>query len=44
MKGFFKFLLAMLTLGTVFFLGHYYGKETEKSKIPIFQEESESPE
>ena len=44
MKGFSKFLLAMLTLGTAFFLGQYYGKETEKSKIPIFQEDSESSE
>jgi hypothetical protein len=44
MKGFFKFLLAVLTLGAVFFLGHYLGKEKEKSKIPIFQEEPESHE
>ena len=44
MKGFFKFLLAVLTLGTVFFIGHYLGKEKEKSKIPIFQEEPESHE
>jgi hypothetical protein len=44
MKGFFKFLLAVLTLGTVFCLGHYLGKEKEKSKIPIFQEEPESHE
>lgn len=42
MKGFFKFLLAVLTLGSVFFLGLYLGKEKEKSKIPIFQEEPES--
>ena len=42
MKGFFKFLLAALTLGSVFFLGFYLGKEKEKSKIPIFQEEPES--
>lgn len=39
MKGFFKFMLAALTLGTVFFLGLYLGKEKERSKIPIFQEE-----
>jgi hypothetical protein len=44
MKGFFKFLLAVLTLGSVFFLGIYLGKEKEKSKIPIFQEEPESHE
>jgi hypothetical protein len=44
MKGFFKFLLAVLTLGTVFCLGQYLGKEKEKSKIPIFQEEPESHE
>ena len=44
MKGFFKFLLATLTLGSVFFLGLYLGKEKEKSKIPIFQEEPESHE
>ena len=44
MKGFFKFLLALLTLGTVFCLGHYLGTEKEKSKIPIFQEEPESHE
>jgi hypothetical protein len=42
MKGFFKFLLAVLTLGSVFFLGLYFGKEKEKSKIPIFREEPES--
>lgn len=41
MKGFFKFLLAALTLGAVFFFGHYLGKEKEKSKIPIFQEDPE---
>jgi len=28
----------------VFCLGHYLGKEKEKSKIPIFQEEPESHE
>jgi len=44
MKGFFKLLLAVLTLGAVFFLGNYLGKEKEKSKIPIFQEETESHE
>jgi hypothetical protein len=42
MKGFFKFVLATLTLGSVFFLGVHFGKEKEKSKIPIFQEEPES--
>jgi hypothetical protein len=42
MKGFFKFLLAALTLGAVFFLGLFLWKEKEKSKIPIFQEEPES--
>jgi hypothetical protein len=44
MKGFFKFLLAVVTLGAVFFLGLHLGKEKEKSKIPIFQEEPESHE
>jgi hypothetical protein len=44
MKGFFKFVLAVLTLGAVFCLGNYFGKEKEKSKIPIFQEEPESRE
>jgi len=44
MKGFFKFLLAALTLGGAFCLGLYLGKEKEKSKIPIFQEEPESHE
>ena len=44
MKGFFKFLLAVLTLGLVFFLGHYVGEQKEKSKIPIFQDEPESHE
>ncbi len=42
MKGFFKFLLALLTLGAVFFLGFSLGKEKEKAKIPKFQEEPES--
>ena len=42
MKGFFKFMLGVLTLGSVFFLGYSLGKEKEKSKIPKFQEESES--
>jgi hypothetical protein len=41
MKGFFKFLLALLTLGAAFYVGHHLGKEKEKSKIPIFQEEPE---
>ena len=44
MKGFFKFLLAVLTLGSVFFLGVHWGREKEKAKIPIFQEEPESHE
>ncbi len=44
MKGFFKFLLAVLTLGTAFCLGHYLGQQKEKSKIPIFQDEPESHE
>jgi hypothetical protein len=42
MKGFFKFLLALLTLGSMFFLGFSLGKEKEKAKIPKFQEEPES--
>ena len=42
MKGFFKFLLAFLTVGSVFFLGFSLGKEKEKAKIPKFQEEPES--
>lgn len=44
MKGFFKFLLALLTLGSVFVLGFSLGREKEKAKIPIFQEEPESRE
>ena len=44
MKGFFKFLLALLSLGSVFFLGYSLGKEKEKAKIPIFQEETEGHE
>jgi hypothetical protein len=42
MKGFFKFLLALLTLGSMFFLGFSLGKENEKAKIPKFQEEPDS--
>jgi len=42
MKGFFKFLLTLLTLGSVFFLGFNLGKEKERAKIPKFQEEPES--
>ncbi|MFO7732201.1 MAG: hypothetical protein R6X21_00965 [Candidatus Aminicenantes bacterium] len=41
MKGFFKFLLALLTLGSVFFVGFSLGRDKEKAKIPIFQEEPE---
>lgn len=44
MKGFFKFLLAILSLGSVFFLGFALGKEKEKAKIPIFQEGTEGQE
>ena len=44
MKGFFKFLLAVLTLGGAFILGQYVGKEKERSKIPIFQEEPDTHE
>jgi hypothetical protein len=44
MKGFFKFLLAVMTLGAAFCLGLHLGKEKEKSKIPIFQEEPEGHE
>ena len=43
-ESFFKFLLTVLTLGAVFFLGLYLGKEREKAKIPAFQEEAESRE
>jgi hypothetical protein len=42
MKGFFKFLLTLVTLGSIFFLGFSLGKEKEKAKIPKFQEEPES--
>jgi len=42
MKGFFKFVLAFLTLGSVFFLGFTFGKENEKAKIPKFQEETDN--
>lgn len=44
MKGFFKFLVAALTLGSVFFVGFSLGREKEKAKIPIFQEEPEGHE
>lgn len=44
MKGFFKFLLALSSLGAVFFLGFSLGREKEKAKIPIFQEEPEGHE
>lgn len=44
MKGFFRFLLAVLTLGAAFVLGLHLGKEKEKSKIPIFQEEPDQGE
>jgi hypothetical protein len=39
MKGFFKSLIALLSLASVFFLGFYLGKEKEKAKIPKFQDE-----
>ena len=39
MKNFFKSLLALLSLASVFFLGFYLGKEKEKAKIPKFQDE-----
>lgn len=42
MKGFFRFLLALVTLGSVFFLGFSLGKEKEKAKIPKFQDEVET--
>ena len=42
MKGFFKFLLAVLTLGGAFILGQYVGRETERSQIPIFQDGPDS--
>lgn len=42
MKGFFRFVLALLTLGSVFFLGFSLGKEKEKAKIPKFQDEAET--
>jgi hypothetical protein len=42
MKGCFKFLLALVTLGSIFFMGYSLGKEKEKAKIPKFQEEPES--
>jgi hypothetical protein len=41
MKGFFKFLLTLVTLGSVFLLGFQLGQEKEKAKIPKFQEEPE---
>lgn len=44
MKSFFKFLLALLTLGAAFLVGLHFGKEREKAKIPIFQEEAEGHE
>lgn len=44
MKGFFKFLLVLLTLGSVFFVGFSLGREKEKAKVPIFQEDPEGHE
>jgi len=41
MKGFFKSILALLSLASAFFLGFYLGKEKEKAKIPKFQDESD---
>ncbi len=42
MKGFFKFLFALMTLGAAFCLGLYLGGEKEKSKIPKFQDDPDS--
>jgi len=41
MKGLFRFLLAVVTLGGAFFLGLHLGREKEKAKIPKFQEDPE---
>ena len=42
MKGFFRFLMALVTLGAAFFLGLHLGREKEKAKIPSFQEDHEA--
>ena len=39
MKDFFKTLLAIAFLVTVFFVGFKFGTAKEKSKIPNFQED-----
>ncbi len=41
MRSFFKMMLVILTLGTIFFVGFHFGKEKVKDKIPKFQEEGE---
>lgn len=41
MKGFFKLLLVILTLGAIFLFGFHFGKEKERARIPKFQEEQE---
>lgn len=41
MKSFFKLMLFVLTLGTIFFLGFHFGRERIKDKIPKFQDETE---
>ena len=39
MKSFFKTLLSILLLSSVFIAGFQLGKEKEKKKIPEFQED-----
>jgi hypothetical protein len=41
MKSFLKSLLALFTLGGMFVLGFWLGKEKEKAKIPNFQDEAD---
>jgi hypothetical protein len=43
MKSFLKSLLALLTIGGMFILGFWLGKEKEKAKIPKFQDEPDKP-
>jgi hypothetical protein len=39
MKGFLKFLFSLIFFSSAFFLGFHLGKEKEKKKIPIFQDD-----
>jgi hypothetical protein len=39
MKSFFKTLLSIILVSSVFIIGFHFGKEKEKRKIPEFQED-----